>query len=115
MKVHGVRAMLNKPGFCSTAAIVAEVEDTSAWDEGCGRRGKPATKHDFPDATFQITDCSRAIYMEVHFSGDDEQENNLYKIDTMIDALQQFRDGMVIEYERHVQRQKSIKDKSEDD
>ena len=104
-KVHGGRAMLNLPGYQTTAAIVAEVEDTSTWADGKGRKGLAVqTKYDCePYVKFQVANCDRSIEfvfpLEPH-----EVENSLYKIDTFIEALKDFRVGFEIEHKRYMER-----------
>lgn len=109
MKVHGHRTMLNKPGFGTTAAIVAEVADTSTWKEGCDQYGKPiadsAKWNISPDVNFSISDCSRQITFEGMGDGEPEDWDNLFfKVDSMIDALTTFRAGLVDEQERYRRR-----------
>ena len=79
--VLGARALLNLPGHESTAAIVAEITRPSA---------------EYPDITLVISDCSRVIHLSFDRGGTpDERENNLYKVDTLISVLREFRKGLV--------------------
>jgi hypothetical protein len=83
MRVYGMRSMLNLPGFESTAAVVAEVAEKS-WGWEC---------------SIQISDCDRKVSLSFcdpgHSETTEEQyENDLYKVDTLIGALQEFRSGM---------------------
>lgn len=84
MKVYGRRAMLNLPGFESTAAITAEiVSGEYGWE-----------------ADIKISDCSRQITLSIcdpasSSTADERYENDLYKVDTLIDVLKEFRKGMV--------------------
>ncbi len=80
--VQGHRAMLNLPGYHSTAAIVAEVRDG-------GRGGGYAF------ATLQISDCQRSVSLEFNVNEPDEFENNLYKIDTILESMRVFRRAVV--------------------
>ena len=87
--------MLNLPGHHSTAAIVAEIENTVV------------TGEEYPDACFQISDCNRSISLDfesLHRYYDDPREdvmaNDIHKIDVMLDALKAFRKGLLVEHER---------------
>lgn len=111
---HGARALLNRPPFHSTAAIVAEVEDTSDWKpgrNGDGKRIKPGSDSwTFePEAMLAISNCDRTIQLEVDWETKAGRRNTLDKVDAMIEALQAFRDGLVIEQERYVARKKAAK------
>jgi hypothetical protein len=90
-KMRGGRALLNLPGHQSTAAIVAEITM-----EGSST---------YPDYTLKISDCSRAVDLELDFDTADSRENNLYKIDTMLDVLKEFRKG-VVAHGKRVERAK---------
>lgn len=84
MRIYGKRAMLNLPGFESTAAIVAElVKGEYGWE-----------------GDIKISDCSRQITLSIcdplaSSTGDERFENDLYKVDTLIAALKEFRKGML--------------------
>lgn len=95
-KFHGRRALLNQPGQQTTAAIVAEIEDSSTWHG-------VANKYDEPRCTLQLSNCDRSISFECSISGL-MYENDLEKVSIMIDALQKFRRGMVKEHSRHLAR-----------
>lgn len=106
-KVRGKRALLNLPGHQSTAAIIAEVEDTRDWKSGKDGDGDRFTAWDSPDYCLQISDCDRSIKLDLAWQTEDERENALYKIDTMIDALVAFRKGVAAEQKLHVKRLKA--------
>lgn len=98
---HGGRSLLNKPGFQSTGALVAEIENTSKWKPGCNRVGKKATTYSgVPTSVLQFADCSRSINFDIDIQSAEEYENTLHKVDTMIDLLSKFRRGIVIERRR---------------
>jgi len=107
-KFHGQRKLLNLPGHESTAAIVAEVEDTSKWKKGCDRKGKPLEDKKAwwiePEGRLVISYCSRSIELTISWETEEERENAVYKVDTLIKALQAFRDGLIVEQERYVVR-----------
>jgi hypothetical protein len=105
---RGGRALLNLPGQQSTAAIVAEIEDTSGWGKG-EVRGKDHTSDTWvgslePDYTLQIANCDRSIQFELEFDTPDQRENCLYKIDTLLEVLSEFRGALVDELERYQDR-----------
>lgn len=109
MTVRGKRLLLNPPGIQTTAAIVAEVEDTRRWKPGCTKEGKPAdpknTWEAEPDIVLQISDCSRAIRLS--FGEWDSARNrrvDVQKVDRMIEALEAFRAALLDEQRLYVQR-----------
>lgn len=110
-RVHGKRALLNSPGHDSTAAIVAEIEDTGHWRDGQDRSGEPLHDNGWyaPYSEFQITDCSRGVSLSVRVDSANGYRNSLRKVDTMIDALTKLRDGLVVERKRYVQRERIAK------
>jgi hypothetical protein len=112
VKVHGKRSLLNPSGIESTAAIVAEVEDTSWWKPGCDEDGDPLTKWSCePEAQIRITDCDRAVSLIFAWSTAEQRKAAIVKVDRMVDALLAFRAGLVIEQARYVDRIASIPEK----
>lgn len=85
MQVEGRRALLNLPGFHSTAAIVAEVTHD--------RYGT--------NANVRISDCARGVNLEFYPAQAEYHENDLYKVDQMIDALRVFRRALVKAQKKH--------------
>lgn len=81
-RVYGKRALLNQPGFESTGAIVAELTlENYGWE-----------------ATLSISDCSRRVELSIANPTDSSEErfeNDLEKVDILIDALKEFRKGML--------------------
>lgn len=115
MKVHGHRSLLNQTGFGSTAAIVAEIENSESWKPGCDREGTPLKDSGswgiMPDVNLAISDCSRQISFDSPETNDPESwDNFLFKIDTMIEALTALKKGAEIERKRFETR-KEIWDK----
>lgn len=114
---RGGRALLNLAPHHSTAAIVAEVEDTRGWKEG-EVRGRPVGttvegKRDEdadirwelePESTLQIANCDRSIAFEIDFSSESERRNALYKLDTLIGVLTEFREAVADEQRLYVER-----------
>ena len=103
-KFHGRRYLLNTtPGQQTTAAVVAEIEDTSTW------RGSALTsEYEQPLITLQFADCDRSISFDLAVGGrGGRYENDLKKLDLMIESLQAFRRGFKLERERHVRRRQA--------
>lgn len=120
MKPHGKRMLLNPPGYETTAAIVAEVENTSKWKPGRDRDGTLITgKWDFePEYTLQISDCQRVVTFSLHFDTPAGRKASLTKVNRMIDALTVFRNGLMEEHILYVERGEALaakKAESEDD
>jgi hypothetical protein len=112
-RYRGARALLNRPGFHSTGAIVAEIEDTSGWRKGRDRDGKKITEDSWitPEMSFQISDCTRSIAFCLDLETAAGRENSLYKVDTLIDALTEFREALVDEQALFVERRRAAKKK----
>lgn len=115
---RGGRALLNRSPHATTAAIVAEVEDTREWKEG-EVRGRPiGTTTDGekqekpselrwelePEYTLQIANCDRSIAFEIDWQTDRERANSLHKLDTMISVLSEFREALADEQRLYVER-----------
>lgn len=95
-RFHGARHILNKPGYHTTGVIVAEIEDTSTWHDGCRADGRPIEDNWdlIPASVLQIADCSRTISLSVDLHSPEDRANTVYKVDKMIDALTKFRAGL---------------------
>ena len=85
------RTPLNLAGFYGDASVRVFVEDTSrtAW-----LRTPPE-----PRVRLRVSDCSNEIALEFSLESAGFRENSLFKIDTLLDALQHFRDGLAAEVE----------------
>jgi hypothetical protein len=101
VKLYGERHLLNQPGFHSTAAIVAEIEDTA--DLAPLPDYAPAPRY-----TLMISDCYKVVNIEIDFSSEEERENSLNKVDLMLSALTAFRQGLVKEQDLYAQREAQI-------
>jgi hypothetical protein len=86
------RHFLNLPGFHAGAYIRAYVEDTTALGEHDGR----ALDHG-PRLELEVSDCHRRIALEFDVTSAGDRMNSFHKVDTLIAALQAFRDGMAEE------------------
>jgi hypothetical protein len=97
--------MLNLPGHHSTAAIVAEIENSEDWVAGKGKDGERPNRYNIvPEAVCKITDCDSAVNIEFDVETANQLENSLHKVDTMIEALLALREGMVVEHHRYCDR-----------
>lgn len=81
-KVHSRGDFLNKPFHHENATIFTEVkiEDDSRWGWS---------------AICKISDCNRTVSLCFDNDSKDDHINNLYKIDTLISNLREFRKGLV--------------------
>lgn len=110
MKVRGKRAMLNGSGFGTTAAIVAEVQDTRSWKDGRDEDGDKISRWSSPDAVLQFANCDRSIAFEIDWGNEAQMANSLAKVDIMIDALKSFRKSLADEQKRHLRRLEALKE-----
>ncbi len=81
---------LNRPGLYGDAFVRVFVEDTTA------RRRR---RNRDPQLVLQIADCTNTINLEFSLETDLERKNALFKTETLLRALHQFRDGLVAESE----------------
>ena len=86
------RTLLNLPGFHSGAFVYVYVEDTS------DRAAETGNNLD-PFLALEIADCNRRIALEFDIATDEERENSLHKLDTLVAALGAFREALVAEFE----------------
>jgi hypothetical protein len=110
------RAFLNLPGFHGGAYVVAFVEDTSE----CGPRVDPycyecedgdECMHNFePRTILEIADCSKRVNLEFDVESEEERQNSLHKLDTLIAALRVFRTGLEQEFEHYDRRKRMLEE-----
>jgi len=81
---------LNRPGLYGDAFVRVFVEDTTA------RRGRRKGQ---PGFVLQIADCTNTINLEFSVETAQLRENSVFKVDTLIGALQRFREGLLAEAE----------------
>jgi len=86
---------LNRPGLYGDAYVRVFVEDTTT-----RRRRRDRD----PKLVLQIADCSNTINLEFTLETEQERENALFKTETLLRALHQFRDGLVAESELAARR-----------
>ena len=91
--------LLNRPAFDGGASVRAYVQDTSR--HAFGRRRLPK-----PRLILQIWDCTNEISLEFSVDSYDVRENSLHKIETLLDALAQFRAGLAAEAELRARRER---------
>jgi hypothetical protein len=101
------RAFLNYPGFHGGAYVLAYVEDTSGrecekppWGD---RRVPPA-----PRTILEIADCNTRINLEFDVTSVAQRQNSLHKVDTLLTALQLFRDALEAEGVLHEERERAL-------
>jgi hypothetical protein len=82
--------VLNHPEFDGGAHVRAFVEDTSG--RKLRRRRVPS-----PRLKLRITDCTNQIHLEFSVDTPELRENSLFKINTLIAALERFRAGLAAE------------------
>lgn len=78
------RMWLNKPGYHSNAFIQTEVITDA--------------KDNWLEANIAISDCSRTVHLDFGSYGGDKAgtiDNNLYKLDTLIEQLTAFREEYI--------------------
>lgn len=106
------KEFLNLAGHNGMANIVAQIvgNDYTNNDE----------KYRSAYCTLDFADCSRVVSMDINLSDDYSRENALFKIDTMLDVLTDYRDAIEREakYQRRLERKKARiqaeKDKNSD-
>lgn len=107
-EVYGSRALLNLPGHHSTAAIVAEIDNTEDRLDINDADGYVIQ----PTITCKITDCDNSVNIEFDVNTANQLENSLHKVNTMIEALRAMREGFVIEHHRLQDRLDAHRDPS---
>ena len=78
------------------------VEDTS--DRPVRRWGGVPS----PKLKLRIADCANTVHLEFGVECADVRENSLHKIETLIGALERFRDGLVAEAELYAAREREL-------
>jgi hypothetical protein len=97
------RVQLNRPEFDGGAHVRVFVEDTSA--HRVRRRQLPS-----PRLKLRITDCANQIHLEFSVDSFESRENSLHKIQTLIEALTEFRAGLAAEAELRATRERARKE-----
>jgi hypothetical protein len=97
------RTLLNHPEFDGGAFVRIFVEDTS------GRRVRRRIPE--PRLRLRIGDCTNEIFLEFGVESRARRENSLYKIDTLLGALDRFRAGLVAEADLYTERERARAEK----
>lgn len=86
------RTFLNRPGHHASAFIYATVSCTKADDQEC--------------ASFELTigDCYRSISLSIDAYSQEAATNSLYKLDTLIETLTEYREAF--RHESELQRER---------
>lgn len=94
------KEFLNLAGHNGMANIVAQIVAGKYGDVGEYRHAY--CKLDFAD-------CSRVISMDIDLSDEYTRENSLFKLDTMIDVLTEYRDAVEREakYQKRLEKKKA--------
>ena len=92
------RIPLNLPGFHGDAYVRVFVEDTTfrKW-----RGGLPPE----PRIRFRIADCTNEIALWFELDSPGTRQNSMHKIDTLLGAMQRFRDALDAEAELYAHRE----------
>jgi hypothetical protein len=93
------RTLLNRPDFDGGAYVRAFVEDTS------GRKLRWRKLPPEPRIRLRISDCMNEIALEFSLESAELRENALFKIDTLLGALERFRAGLQVEAELYAARE----------
>jgi len=88
---------LNLPGFHGDAFVRVFVEDTSRRNR---RRGISV-----PKLRLRIADCTNVINLEFSVESSADRMNSLFKIDTLLGAIDRFRDGLRAEAALQAERE----------
>jgi hypothetical protein len=106
-----VRRFLNFPGFHDGAYIVAYVENTRARkiSPTRGPRAFPSDPIPRPRTILEIADCGERINLEFSLHNPLQLANSLHKVDCLLSALSDFRQGLVEEADLYQQRRHSLK------
>jgi hypothetical protein len=91
------RTRLNRPAFDGGAHVRVFVEDTSH---------RKLRRLPSPRLKLRITDCVNQVNLEFSVDTAERRENSLYKIDTLITALERFRAGLAAESELRALRER---------
>ena len=91
------RVRLNHREFDGGAEVRVFVEDTS-----CAVRNELPS----PRLKLRISDCANQINLEFAVDSPELRDNSLFKIETLLDALSRFRDGLIAEATLYAERER---------
>jgi hypothetical protein len=90
--------LLNHPAFDGGAHARVFVEDTT--HRRLRRRRLPS-----PRLKLRIADCTNTVHLEFSVDTPEARANSLFKIETLLAALRQFRAGLLAEAELREERE----------
>jgi hypothetical protein len=94
------RLTLNLPGFHAGAYIRVFVQDTMFLK--C--QGHPIE----PRIRFRIADCSNEVSLWFELDSPGARKNSMHKIETLLGAVQRFRDALELEAQLYADREQSL-------
>ena len=95
------RTLLNLPGFHGGAFVYVFVEDTSErelWRCRCKDECNHHPDNFEPHMILEIADCDRRVALSFDIDSSDGRDNSLHKLDTLVAALNLFRNALVAEF-----------------
>jgi hypothetical protein len=90
--------LLNHPAFDGGAHVRVFVEDTT--NRRVRRRRIPS-----PRLKLRIADCTNTVHLEFSVDTPEAPSNSLFKVETLVAALREFRAGLVAEAELREERE----------
>ena len=102
------RHFLNLPGHHAGAFVHVFIEDTSERALEAHRYRDGGLWNPSPRLILEIADCSHRIELEFDVSEASERQNSFHKIDTLIESLTKFREGLVAEARLYKDRDQEI-------
>lgn len=98
--IFSKKEFLNLPGQEEMASIMAQVTLQTYW-------GNKDDLERNVDYTLIISDCNKQIRLDFNHGDEYDQENSLFKLDTLINTLSEFRSVLVNEFK--IQNELKIK------
>lgn len=89
--IFSKKEFLNLPGQEEMASILAQVKLQDYW-------GDEENEYRHIDYTLIISDCNKQIRLDFDHDDEYDQENSLFKLDTLINTLSEFRSALVDEF-----------------
>ena len=93
------RVRLNRPEFDGGAQVRVFVEDTT-------HRRRRRRRFPSPRLTLRISDCINQVNLEFSVDSAATRENSLYKVETLIAALERFRAALAAEAALRAERER---------
>ena len=105
--VYYKREFLNKSPSTGTASILFSIF------------AEPEFRGMSPNVCFQISDCHKQISLDLHVFESQDYENNIHKLDLLLQSIQEFKDAYVqhigskIDLMKELEERKRLKEKKE--